>query len=162
MLVVVHDRYAAFLLETAFHLKAFRSFYVFEVDAAESGRDAFDDFHEFSGVFFIYFDVECVKSGEYFEKEGFPLHDRLSGERPYVAEAKHCGAVGNDAYKVAFIGVSVCVGRILFYFEARICHTGGIGEGKIMLRTIRFRRHDFNLSRSALFMIFESQFFSYL
>ena len=62
VLVVVHHRNVAFLLQATFDFKTFRCFDVLKVDAAESGGNRLNGSDKLFGVFFVEFNVEIIGS----------------------------------------------------------------------------------------------------
>ena len=133
MLVVVHHRNVALLLEVLFDFEAFGRFDVLKVDASESGCDGFHDLNEFLWVLLVDFDVEAVKPGENLEQERLSFHYGFSCESSYVAQSQHSCAVADYGHEIALVGIFVCVLRLLFYFETGVGNTRRICKSKVLL-----------------------------
>ena len=132
VLVVVHHGYVAFLFQTLLDFKTFGRFDILEVYAAECRSQRFHNLDKFFRVFLVDLDVETVEPGEYLEKQSLALHYRLSGKRADVAEAKHCGAVGDYGDEVALVGIFIGICRIFLNLQAGICYSGRVGECQVL------------------------------
>jgi hypothetical protein len=79
------------------------------------------------------FDVEHVDVGEALEEDGLALHDGLAGERSDVTETEHRRPVADHRYEIPLVGVAEDVFGPILDLEARLGHTGGVGEAEIVL-----------------------------
>ena len=158
MLVVVHHRYVALFFKAALDFEAFGRFYVFKVYASEGWGERFDDFDELGRVFFIDFYIEAVDSSEYLEQQGFPFHYRFPCACTYVAEAEHCCAVGDYGHEVRLIGVGPHFHGVVFYFEAGVGHSRGIGQRQVGGRVIRLGGYYFEFSGTRVAMVGQRHF----
>ncbi len=131
VLVVVEDRYVHGLLEFFLDVEALRRLDVLEVDAAEGGLKELHHLDHVIGMLTLYLQVEDVHVGETLEEDPFPLHDRFARQRADVAEAQHCGAVGDHRHQVPLGGVEVRVGRALLDRETRFGDPGGVCEREV-------------------------------
>jgi hypothetical protein len=155
VLVVVEDRDLHALAQLLLDVEALGRLDVFEVHAAERGLERGDDVDELVGVAFGEFDVEHVDAGELLEEAALAFHHRLAGERADVAEAEHRRAVGDDADEVGARGVFGRERGVFFDREARIGHTGRVGEREIALVHQRLGRHDRDLAAGGRAVVFE-------
>ena len=67
MLVIVHNGNVTFLLKTLLNIETVGRFYIFQVYAAESGRNGFYRVNEFVNVSEVDFNVEGVDACENLE-----------------------------------------------------------------------------------------------
>ena len=128
VLVVVKDGDVHLGLEAALDLEALGGLDVLEVDAAEGRLEELDGADELFRILGCDLDVEDVDAGETLEEDSLALHDRLSGQRPDVAQSEHGGTVGDDRDEVAFGGVLVGEVRVLGDFEAGFGDARGVGQ----------------------------------
>ncbi len=101
VLIIMKDRDLHRLLQSLFDVETFRRLDVFQVDSAERGLEQLADFDDLIGIVSIDFDVEDIHAGKTFEQDGLAFHDRLAGERADVAQAEHCGAIGDHRHQIA-------------------------------------------------------------
>ena len=159
MLVIVKDGDIQHALERFFDIEAFRSFDIFQVDAAESGRDGRGNLDDLIRVVRIDLDIKHVHIGEFLEEHAFAFHDRLAGQRPAVAQAQDGRAIREHRHQVALGGIFVgCLG-ILFDLQHRHGYTGGVCQAQVALRVHRLGGHHSDLARLAIqAMIFKRIF----
>ena len=105
-----------------------RSLDVFEVDAAEGRGDGLDRADERFGVGLIDFDVESVDVCERLEQHAFAFHHGLACQSADITQSEDGGAVRNDCYQIAFVGVAIHVVGIGLDGAARGCDAGRIGQ----------------------------------
>ena len=132
MLVVVENRDVEQALELALYLKAARSGYVLEVDAAVGRRDGAHGGDYLLCVLGVETDWHGVDAAKLLEEQRLALHDGQGGERADIAEAQHGGAVGDDGHHVAARGVLPHRLGVCGYFPAGLSHAGGVGRGKVV------------------------------
>ena len=101
MLVVVHHRNIQRFDQTIFDFEAARSADIFEIDAAEDGRDAYDRLDDLVDVLRVEADRKRVNIGKLLEEHRLAFHHRKRAERPDIAQAEHRRAVGDDRDRVA-------------------------------------------------------------
>jgi hypothetical protein len=149
------SRNAHALAAFALHIEAFGRLDVFQIDAAERRLERADDIDQAVRIAFVDFDVETVDAGEFLEQDRLPLHHRFAGERADCAEAKHRGAVGDDAYQIAACGEVASFGWIADDFVAGGGDARRISEREIALIDQLLGRQDRDLARRMRAMIFE-------
>ena len=128
MLVVVHHGDVQLFAQPAVDFEALRSLDVFEVDAAEGRGDGLDRADERFGVGLIDFDVESVDVCERLEQHAFAFHHGLACQSADITQSEDGGAVRNDCYQIAFVGVAIHVVGIGLDGAARGCDAGRIGQ----------------------------------
>ena len=133
VLVVVEDGNVAAALGFLFDKEALRGLDVFQIDAAEGGRDHLDEANDFLRVGGVDFDVEDVDIGEALEKDGLPFHDRLGGLRATVAQAEDRRAVADHGDEVGFGGVVVGKLGMAGNLKHRIGDAGRIRKRQVLL-----------------------------
>ena len=77
MLVIVEDGDVQLVLEALLNLEAFRRFDVFQVDAAEGGRQGFADLDDLVGALRGDLNIEDIDIGEFLEEHALALHHRF-------------------------------------------------------------------------------------
>ncbi len=75
------------------HFKTLGRLDVFKIYAPESRRYTCTDIYQPAGILFIHLDVENIDICKNLEKKPFPFHNRFTGKRTDVAQAKHRGTV---------------------------------------------------------------------
>ncbi len=149
------DGNIAAALRFAFNIETLGRFDVFEVDAAESGRDHLDKANNLLGVGAVDLDVKDVDVGKALEEDGFAFHDRLGGLGAEVAQAENGAAVADHGDQVAFGGIFVGVLRILGDLQHGEGYARRIGERQIGLGLHGLRGDDFELAWTALGVILQ-------
>ena len=124
VLVVVHHRDVALLLEPALYLEALGGLDVLEVYAPEGGGDGLDCGDEFFRILLIQLYVVAVQSCEYLEQQCLSFHDGLAGQCSDVAQSEDGGTVGDDGHEIALVGVFVCVLPVALDLQAWPCYSG--------------------------------------
>ena len=107
MLIVVEDRNIELILQRLLDEETFRRLDVFQIDAAERGRDGPDDFDDDMRIVRVHFDVEHVHVGEALEQHAFAFHHGLRRQRAAIAKAENRRAVGDDGDEIRFGGVLI-------------------------------------------------------
>ena len=128
VLVVVHDGDVELGFEPRLNLEALGRLDVLKVYAAEGWGYGLDGLDELVWVFLVDLDVEDVDACEYLEQEALTLHDGLAAHGTDVAETEDCRAVGDDGYKVSFVGIFIRSLGVFLDFEARLSDARGVGE----------------------------------
>ena len=128
VLVVVHHGDVQLFTQPAVDFEALRSLDVFEVDAAEGRGDGLNRADERFGVGLIDFDVESVDVCERLEQHAFAFHHGLACQSADITQSEDGGAVRNDCYQIAFVGVAIHVVGIGLDGAARGCDAGRIGQ----------------------------------
>ena len=146
MLVVVHHRNIGGFSDSSFNFKTFWGFDVFKIDAAKGLRDVDHGVDEFLRVFGVNLDVKHVNASEGLQEQAFAFHNRLAGQCPDVAETEDGRSVGNHRHQVAFGGVAIGVFGSLLDFQARVGHTGGVGQTQLVSRGVWFGGYDLDFS----------------
>ncbi len=124
MLIVVENRNFHGFLECFFYIKAFRSFNVFQIDAAEGRFQQLACLDNFIRVFRVEFYVKHVDVGKTFKKNPFPFHDRLTRQGSKIAETQYGGTVGYNRNQVALSGVFVGILRIFLNRKTGLGNAG--------------------------------------
>ena len=150
MLVIVHHRDIELFFQATLYFEALRCFDIFQVDTTEGRSNGLYCFDEFFGIFFVYFNIEYVDAGINFEQKSFTFHYGLTAQCTYVAKTEYGSTVGDYGNQVSFRCIFISILRILFYFEARLRHTGRVSKRKIGLGTVGLGRHYFYLTWFAL------------
>ena len=133
VLIVVKDRDVEALFQRLLDDEAVRCGDVFQVDAAEGGRDVDYCLNEAFHAGRLDLDVEHVDVAETLEQHALTFHHRLAGERAEIAQAEDGGAVGDYRHQVALVGVAVGVGRVFRDGAHRFRHAGGVGQREVGL-----------------------------
>ena len=155
MLIIVKNRYIHQLLQFLFDIETFRRFDILEIDAAKGRGYQLTGSDELIGILGAHFDVENIDVGKFFEQCALTLHNRLTGQRPNIAEAEHGRAIGYDGNQVSFGGIFVGVLTVLCNFLAGACHSGTVSQGQILLGGERFSDHHLNFPFSTHSVIFK-------
>ena len=142
VLVVVHHRNIGGFSDSSFNFKTFWGFDVFKIDAAKRLGNVHDGVDEFLRVFGVNLDVKHVNASEGLQEQAFAFHNRLAGKRTNVAQPKDGRSVGNHRHQVAFGGVAIGVFGSLLDFQARVGHTGRVGQTQLVSRGVWFGGHD--------------------
>ena len=132
MLVVVEDGDVQRLLKAAFYVEAPGRGDVFQVDAAVRRRDGAHRGDYLVGVLRVQAHRHGVNARKLLEEQSLTLHDGQGGQRAYVAEAQHGGAIGDDGNHISARGVLPDGVRVLGYFPAGLCHAGRVGGGQVV------------------------------
>ena len=82
MLVVVKDGNIEFFFQAVFDFKTARRGNVFEIDAAERGRNVFDRFDNFMRVFRRQTNRKSVNAAEFFEQLAFSFLTGIAAAGP--------------------------------------------------------------------------------
>jgi hypothetical protein len=154
----VENRNLHRLLQLFLDVETFRGLDVFEIDAAEGRFENLAGPDHFVGILGRQFDIEHVDIGEAFEQDSLSFHDRLTRQRPDVAEAEDRGSVAHDGNQVGFGGVLVGERGIALDLFAGDGHARGIGEAQIPLRPAGLRRRHGNLPGRGRGVIFQGVF----
>ena len=109
---------------------------VFQVDAAEGGRDAHHGVDELVGVFRVHLDVEDVDTGKMLEQHRLAFHHRLARQRPGITQPQHRGPVGDHRHQVALRGIAVGLLGILGDAPHRFRHARRVGQGQVLLEAV--------------------------
>ena len=149
VLVVMEDRNVHGLAQALLDDEAFRRLDVLEVDAAEGRSEEAHAVDEFVDLLGVDLEVDAIDVGEALEQHRLAFHDRLAGQRTDIAEAEHCGTVGNHGDQVAAHGVVVGGVGVLVDLDAGGGDAGRIGERQVALGDQRLGRDDLDLSRPA-------------
>ena len=143
-------------LEPLLDLEAGRRGDVFEIDSTEGRLQHLHRPDELLGVPRVDLQIEHVDIREAFEEDRFAFHDRLAGRRPDRAKAEHRRAVGDHGDEIALGRVFVDLSGLASDLQTRFGHTGRVGQSQIALRRGRLGGNDFDLSRAAAGVVFES------
>jgi len=155
VLVVVEDRDLHALAQLALDVEAVGGLDVFEVDAAERGLQAGDDFDQLFGVLLVDFDVEHIDTRELLEQNALALHHWLAGQRANVAQPQHGSAVGDHAHQVAAAGVLEGGVGVLDNFFTRRRDTRRVGQCQIVLVNHLLGGSDGDLAGLGELVVFE-------
>ena len=133
VLIVMENRDITDLLQFPLDFEAAGSGDILQVDAAEGTGDQVDCADDFIHILAADADRERVHIAESLEKGAFALHHRHAGLGPDIAEAEDRCTVGDDSDKVAPPGQGEGFFIILLDLQAGLSHTGGVGQGKVVL-----------------------------
>jgi hypothetical protein len=150
MLVIVHHRDIELFFQATFYFEALRCFDIFQVDTTEGRSNGLYSFDEFFGIFFVYFNIEYVDAGINLNRSPLPSITGLPLNAPMSPRTEYSSTVGDYSNQVSFRCIFISILRILFYFEARLRHTGRVSKRKIGLGTVGLGRHYFYLTWFAL------------
>ena len=162
VLVVVEDRDVQPFDELLLDLETLRGLDVFQIDAAEGGRDVRHGVDEGVHVLAVDFDVEHVDPGKAFEQHGLAFHDRLGSQCAAVAQAEDGGAVGDYGDQIAFVGVAVGLVQVFRNGPDRRGDARGVGQGQVLLGGCGLGYLDGDFSGGRMGVVFESGVFQFI
>lgn len=110
-----------FVLECCFDYEVFWCFDVFQINVVEGWFEYGNCVDEFVDVGFVYFDVENVDVGEFFEQDCFVFYYRFGGQWFDIVEIQNGGVVGDNSYQIVMGGVVGCFGWIFGDFQIGCC-----------------------------------------
>ena len=145
VLVVMEHGNVTDLREALLHLKATRRGDVLEVNAAERTGEEVDCPHQFINILRLDTERESVHVGKGLEERALPFHDGHPRLGTDIPEPEDRRAVGDDCHEIFAARQGIGFIGVVPYFQARLCHTGGIGERKILARSDRAPGDDLNL-----------------
>ncbi len=111
-----------------FDQETLRRLDVFEIDAAEGRLKHLTGTDYLAGIMGGEFDIENVNIRKALEQNAFSFHHGFSGERPYVAQTEHGGAVSDHRDEVSLGGVFIGKTGVAFDGEAGNGNPGGISQ----------------------------------
>ena len=127
-----------FFFEALFDLETFGRFDVFQVDAAEGGRQRLADLDDFFGAARGDLDIEDIDIGELLEEHALAFHDRFGCQRSAIAQAEDGAAVGDDGDQVGAGGHLEDGEGVFVDFEHGFGDAGRVGEREMELAVERF------------------------
>ena len=146
MLVVVHQRDVELFLQPTLNFKRLGRFDVLQVDAPKRRCNGLHGGDKLVHVGGVHFNVEHINVRKDLEQHPFSFHHRLARLRTNVPQSKNSGAVADHRDQVALGRVRVHVLGILRNGNARLCHTGAVGQTQIPLGAVRLGRNDFHFA----------------
>ena len=154
VLVIVEDRNLHSFFQSGFDLEAGGSTDIFQVDTAECGFQCADSGNDFFRICLAVFceDItetqgNSINACKFLEQNSFTFHHRHTGFRADVTETENGGTVGNNGNGVGAAGVFPYGFRMVMNFHAGDADTGGVSEGKVILRIAGFGRDNIEFSR---------------
>ncbi len=132
VLVVVEHRDVEQPAQPALHLEAARRADVFQVDAAEPGRDQLHRADDLVGVLAVQADRPGVDVGEPLEQGRLALHDRQRGVGTDIAQAEHGRAVGDHGHRVPLDGQAARVLPVPRDRHRDPPHARGVGHRQVV------------------------------
>ena len=100
------------------------------------------------GIVAVHLDIENIDIGKALEQNRLALHDRLSGQRANVSQAKNRRSIAEHGHKISAACVLVGVLRIFLDLETRLRYTGRVREAKIALSSAGLGGRNFNFPRA--------------
>ena len=100
MLVIVEDRDFHALAQLLLDIEALRRFNIFEVNAAEGGLQAGNNFYQLIWIVFTDLQIEHIDVGKFLEENTLALHDRLCRQRADISQAQHRCTISNHAHEI--------------------------------------------------------------
>ena len=155
VLVVMEHRNAHARAQALFDDEAFRRLDVFQVDGAERRLECRHNVDEQLRVGRVHLDVEHVDAGEFLEQRGLALHHWLAGQRAYVAQAQHGGAVADDGHQVGARGERARLLGVCHNGAAGGSHARGVGQRQVALRGHALGGFDGDLSGARVPVVVE-------
>src|SRR6266508_939415 len=131
VLIVMKDRDLHFPLQTVLDLEAARGRDVFQVDAAEAGRDRLDRPHDLIRVGRVQTDGPRIDVGEFLEEHCLAFHHRHRCLRADVAQSQYSRPVGYDGDGVLLDRQRVDLFGVVVDRHADARHAGRVGHRKI-------------------------------
>jgi len=118
------------LLQRFLNIETFRGFYVFQIDATESGLQQLADFDDLVGIVGVKFKVEDIHVGKTLEEDGFAFHTGFAGEgadaRPTEEPAVPLVTTATRLPRAVYLKASW---RILALDgQARLGYSRGVGQ----------------------------------
>ena len=132
VLVIVEHGDVQFPLQSLLDLKALGALDIFQIDAAEGGRDGLAGRDDAGCVVGVDADGEGVHAAELLEQHGLAFHHGQTGFRADIAQAQHGSAVGDHGHHVALEGVLIHIVGVRLDFAAGLGHAGGVGGGQVV------------------------------
>ena len=146
MLVVMEHRNVHQLAQLLLDDEAVGGLDVFQVHAAEAGRQIADGIDEFVHILGVHAQVNGVHIGKALEQHRLAFHHRLGGQGPQVTQPQDGSAVGDHGHHVALGGIVVGQLRVLGDRQHRHGHAGRIGQAQVALGGHRLGGIDLELA----------------
>src|ERR1700730_18016898 len=132
--------------QLALNFEAFRSFHIFQIDAAKGWLQRRYDSDQTINVIFRNLDVEYIDAREFLEQNRLAFHHGLGSERTYVAKPQYRRAIRYHRNEILPHGERRSLAGIGGDRKARRGNARRIGKREIMLRPKRLGRHDLKLA----------------
>ncbi len=146
MLIVVEDGDVHQLAQALLDDETIGRLDVFQIDAAESGREIAHAIDEGVHVVGVHFQIDGVHIGEALEQYCLALHHRLGSQRAQIAQAQNGGAVRDHRHKIAARGIVIGAVGMIGDRTHRHSDARAIGQRQIALCRHRLGGSDLDLA----------------
>src|SRR5690606_18591353 len=99
--------------------------------ATKGVSDSGDSVDKSLGAFRVHFNVKNIDASKPFKQDTLALNNRLTCQRPQIAQPKNGGTIRDHRDQIAFIGVLVSIFRVFRNFPHWLSHTRTISKRQV-------------------------------